>query len=55
MVEAMLKDGYALATSTVLAGRPVLRLCTINPRTTDGEIVETVRWMTEIGNRLATS
>jgi glutamate/tyrosine decarboxylase-like PLP-dependent enzyme len=55
MVEAMLKDGYALATSTVLAGRPALRLCTINPRTTDEEIVETVRWMTEIGNRLATS
>jgi glutamate/tyrosine decarboxylase-like PLP-dependent enzyme len=55
MVEAMLKDGYALATSTVLAGRPALRLCTINPRTTDEEIVETVRWMTEIGNRLGTS
>jgi aromatic-L-amino-acid/L-tryptophan decarboxylase len=52
MVEAMLEDGYALATSTVLAGRPVLRLCTINPRTTDEEIVETVRWLTEIGDRL---
>ncbi len=53
MVEAMLADGYALATSTVLSGRPVLRLCTINPRTTDREIRETVRRMTEIGRRLA--
>jgi len=53
MVEAILADGYALATSTVLSGRPVLRFCTINPRTTDNEIRETVRRMTEIGRRLA--
>jgi glutamate/tyrosine decarboxylase-like PLP-dependent enzyme len=53
MVEAMLADGYALATSTVLDGRPVLRFCTINPRTTDDEIRETVRRMTEMGHRLA--
>jgi len=53
MVEAMLADGYALATSTVLGGRPVLRFCTINPRTTDEEIRETVRRMTEMGRRLA--
>lgn len=55
MVEAMLADGYALATSTILAGRPVLRLCTINPRTTDAEIRETVRRMTEMANKLAGS
>lgn len=53
MVEAMLADGYALATSTVLDGRPVLRFCTINPRTTDDEARETVRRMTEMGRRLA--
>jgi aromatic-L-amino-acid decarboxylase len=53
MVEAMLADGYALATSTVLGGRPVLRFCTINPRTTDEEIRETVRRMTAMGRRLA--
>lgn len=53
MVEAMLADGYALATSTVLKGRPVLRFCTINPRTTDDEIRETVRRMTKMGRRLA--
>jgi glutamate/tyrosine decarboxylase-like PLP-dependent enzyme len=53
IVEAMLADGYALATSTVLAGRPVLRFCTINPRTSDEEIRETVRLMTEMGRGLA--
>ena len=36
MHDAMLRDGFALATSTVLNGRTVLRLCTINPRTTEG-------------------
>jgi hypothetical protein len=34
----MLKDGFALATSTVLRGRTVLRMCTINPRTTESDI-----------------
>jgi glutamate/tyrosine decarboxylase-like PLP-dependent enzyme len=53
MVEAMLADGYALATSTVLDGRPVLRFCTINPRTTDDEIRETVRRMTQMARTLA--
>jgi len=53
IVEAMLADGYAIATSTVLNGRPVLRFCTINPRTTDEEIRETLRRMAEMGRRLA--
>jgi aromatic-L-amino-acid decarboxylase len=55
IVEGMLADGYALATSTVLDGRPALRLCTINPRTTDDEIEETVRRMTAIAERLASA
>jgi aromatic-L-amino-acid/L-tryptophan decarboxylase len=38
LVEAMLKDGFAFVTSTVLQGRTVLRMCTINPRTTDSDI-----------------
>jgi glutamate/tyrosine decarboxylase-like PLP-dependent enzyme len=36
--DAMLRDGFAMATSTVLKGRTVLRLCTINPRTTAEDI-----------------
>lgn len=53
IVEAMLADGYAIATSTVLSGRPVLRFCTINPRTTDEEMRETVRRMAKMGRSLA--
>jgi glutamate/tyrosine decarboxylase-like PLP-dependent enzyme len=40
--EAMLEDGFALSTSTVLKGRTVLRFCTINPRTTEQDIVQTL-------------
>jgi aromatic-L-amino-acid/L-tryptophan decarboxylase len=39
---AMLSDGFALATSTVLKGRKVLRFCTINPRTTEDDITQTL-------------
>ena len=53
IVEAMLADGYAIATSTVLNGRPVLRFCTINPRTSDQEMRETIRRMAEMGRSLA--
>jgi aromatic-L-amino-acid decarboxylase len=40
--DAMLADGFALATSTVLKGRTVLRFCTINPRTTEEDIARTL-------------
>jgi len=43
LVDAMLKDGFALATSTNLWGRTVLRLCTINPRTTEQDIELTLQ------------
>ena len=36
--EAMLAGGFALATSTKLKGRTVLRLCTINPRATEDDV-----------------
>ena len=36
------RDGYAAVTSTSLGGRPVLRLCTINPATTEDDIVTTL-------------
>ncbi len=42
-VDLMREDGYALVMSTALSGRPVLRLCPINPGTTSGEIEETIR------------
>jgi aromatic-L-amino-acid decarboxylase len=45
---AMLTDGFALATSTVLKGRKVLRFCTINPRTTEDDVVRTIEWIDEL-------
>ena len=45
MHDAMLRDGYALATSTVLNGKTLLRLCTINPRTTEEDIERTIDWL----------
>ena len=53
IVGAMLASGFAVVTSTVLRGRTALRLCTINPRTTEEDVRETVRRLEEIGNRLS--
>jgi glutamate/tyrosine decarboxylase-like PLP-dependent enzyme len=43
LVEAMLQDGFALVSSTVLRGRVALRMCTLNPRATEADVLETVR------------
>lgn len=48
LVEAMLADGHALMTSTVLHGRTVLRICTINPRTTEEDIDSSLRRLDEL-------
>ena len=42
LVDVMMRDGYALLTSTTLRSVASLRLCTINPRTTEQDIVETI-------------
>ena len=42
LVDLMMRDGYALLTSTELRGVASLRLCTINPRTTEQDIVGTI-------------
>ena len=42
-VDLMRADGYALVMSTILRGRPALRLCPIHPGTTADEIRETIR------------
>jgi len=43
LVQRILKDGFALVTSTVLRGTTVLRMCPINPRSTEADIEETLR------------
>jgi glutamate/tyrosine decarboxylase-like PLP-dependent enzyme len=42
LVEALTADGHAAISSTVLHGRTVLRLCTINPRTTREDVESTI-------------
>ncbi len=42
LAEASLADGWAFLSSTVLRGRPALRLCALNPRTTEADIVGTI-------------
>jgi glutamate/tyrosine decarboxylase-like PLP-dependent enzyme len=51
VMQAMMADGYAMLTSTVIRGREVLRICTINPRTTDADIEETVARLARFAER----
>jgi hypothetical protein len=51
----MIEDGHAMASSTVLRGRTVLRMCTINPRTTAEDIQETVDKLESIARQLDTA
>lgn len=53
LVERMLADGYAFLTSTTLRGVTALRMCTINPRTTDADIVETIKRLDRFARELA--
>jgi glutamate/tyrosine decarboxylase-like PLP-dependent enzyme len=39
---ALAAGGFAAVTSTTLGERSVLRLCTINPRTTEADIAQTL-------------
>jgi aromatic-L-amino-acid decarboxylase len=47
------RGGFAMLSTTELGGRAALRLCTINPRTTDQDVRETVRLMARIGRALS--
>jgi aromatic-L-amino-acid/L-tryptophan decarboxylase len=49
LVRDLTEDGFAFLSQTTLAGRPVLRLCTINPRTTVEDLRATVRRLVELG------
>jgi aromatic-L-amino-acid/L-tryptophan decarboxylase len=42
LVAAAVADGYAAPSSTILDGRTVIRLCTINPRTTFADVETTI-------------
>ncbi|MBO0858993.1 MAG: aminotransferase class I/II-fold pyridoxal phosphate-dependent enzyme, partial [Chloracidobacterium sp.] len=52
MVEMMAEDGFAFANSTTLRGQTVMRLCTINPRTTEDDVRATIRQLERFGSEL---
>ena len=53
IVEGLKAGGLAIATSTQLRGRTALRLCTINPRTTDDDLRRTIAEMARLGRELS--
>ncbi|HEY8022135.1 MAG TPA: pyridoxal-dependent decarboxylase [Thermoanaerobaculia bacterium] len=53
IVDALRADGFAVITSTRLGGRTALRLCTINPRTTDDDLAGTIERLERLGGELA--
>jgi len=52
IVAGLIDDGFAMLSSTVLGDRTALRVCTINPATTEDDIVATIDKLEEIGARL---
>ena len=48
IVEAMIDDGFAFASSTTIGNKTVLRMCTNNPRTTPSDLRQTVNLMGQL-------
>jgi aromatic-L-amino-acid/L-tryptophan decarboxylase len=55
LVPALLETGEAMVTSTVLRDRRWLRMCTINPRTTDADLDGTIQRLDALSRSLAGS
>jgi glutamate/tyrosine decarboxylase-like PLP-dependent enzyme len=55
LVEAMIEDGFAMVSSTRLSGKTVLRLCPINPRTSESDIIATLRKLDALSRSLEIS
>ena len=51
LVEEVIADGFAMISSTVLREQTVLRMCTINPRTTEADVRETIKRLDDISKR----
>jgi aromatic-L-amino-acid/L-tryptophan decarboxylase len=52
IIDATIESGFAMMSSTTLNGETVLRLCTINPRTTRQDITRTIALLGEIARAL---
>jgi glutamate/tyrosine decarboxylase-like PLP-dependent enzyme len=55
IADAMVADGYAAPSTTEIDGRVVLRLCTINPRTTEEDVERTIARMEALSESCASS
>jgi aromatic-L-amino-acid decarboxylase len=55
IAQRLVEDGFAMLTTTVIRGKTVLRMCTINPRTTHDDIVQTLDRIERIGTELSSS
>jgi len=53
LVQDMISDGYAMISSTSLHGRTVLRMCTINPRTTNDDLETTLKHLNKFAHKRA--
>ncbi len=53
--DGIVEDGHAMLTTTVLNGQTVLRLCTINPRTSEDDIRSTVEMIARVGASIPSS
>jgi aromatic-L-amino-acid/L-tryptophan decarboxylase len=53
LAAAMVDDGFAAPSTTEVAGRVVLRLCTMNPRTTFEDVERTIERMEELSGSCA--
>ena len=53
LVAEMIRDGFAMVSSSRLRDRTVLRICSINPRTTEADIEATVERLDTMARRLA--
>jgi glutamate/tyrosine decarboxylase-like PLP-dependent enzyme len=53
LAAAMVDDGFAAPSTTEVGGRVVLRLCTMNPRTTFEDVERTIERMEELSRSCA--
>lgn len=51
LIHEMAEDGFAALSSTTLRGKTALRLCTINPRTSEQDLEETILRLERFGHK----
>jgi hypothetical protein len=52
IVDAVLAEGFAMLSSTTFFDRQVLRMCTINPKTTERDLRETLSLVADIAEKI---